>query len=87
MFGDGLLMEKILGVLNIFVPTLQIPTYYRSRGSATTLLPAPPPKKKNSVDSASRAVDSRTGHTTHYLVWTHHLPAVILGFFGGKKKV
>ena len=32
MFGDGLSKGKFLGVLNIFVPTLQIPTYLGSRG-------------------------------------------------------
>ena len=31
-FGDGVLMEIFLGVLNIFVPMLQIPTYLGSRG-------------------------------------------------------
>ncbi len=32
MFGDGLRMENFLGVLNIFVLLLQIPTYLGSRG-------------------------------------------------------
>ena len=32
MFGDGLLKENFLGVLNIFVPVVQIPTYLGSRG-------------------------------------------------------
>ena len=32
MFGDGLLMEMFLGVLNIFLQMPQIPTYLGSRG-------------------------------------------------------